>query len=333
MRNKRFCTAILMAFILCCFLSACQGQEDGAEAFVDWKEISLSEPITVTYEKNPFDTLKVATYLTKIGDTYFLADCYHDQILFHDHLEAPITEWRVLTNDVHYAHTVAGDGNVLLTDDTENNRVLVFTKTAEGYVQTKTFEQVGMRPHFVQYDEKRDVFFVWSSITGEMYYFKYQKEAKDVVLEKILKIDELYGVYVRSFTILGDDIYFVSGHNNGKIIRADADTLEVLEEYAVPPETAGMVQLIKIQDYYYLTVSTDNQENQEYATMIRTKDLHELAQGRYEDIYDKFGVSGGTPYYITQIDGTYYMAHHRTAQNIISFDVTDNEITDVKILY
>ena len=41
-------------------------------------------------------------------------------------------------------------------------------------------------------------------------------------------------------------------------------------------------------------------------------------------MYQQFKVSGGTPYYITCIDGRYYMAHHRTAQNIIAFDVTDH---------
>ena len=53
----------------------------------------------------------------------------------------------------------------------------------------------------------------------------------------------------------------------------------------------------------------------------------------YEDVYDRFGISGGTPYYITQIDNRYYMAHHRTNENIVAFDVVDNEILNVEILY
>ena len=94
-----------------------------------------------------------------------------------------------------------------------------------------------------------------------------------------------------------------------------------------------MVQLVKIQDYYYLTISTDNRENQDYATIIRIKDLHDLSQGMYQDVYDRFGISDGTPYYITQIDNRYYMAHHRTNENIVAFDVVDNEILNVEILY
>ncbi len=330
----------LMSILTFCLLKGCTAstqEEVKIESVYEWESITVEtsdkplEPII--YEKNTYDTLNVATYLTKIADTYFLADCYHNQILFHDNLTSPITEWKVLTKDVNYAHTIAGDGTVLLIDDTENNRIMVFENTGNGYVQTQIFDGVGMKPHFVQYDEKRQTFYAWSSITGEMYYFKRDTTTNNVNIEKILKIDELFGVYVRSFTIIGDDIYFISGHNNEKIIRASADTLEILETFEVTPEIAGMVQLVKIQDYFYLTISTDNQENQDYATIIRTKDLHSLENGEYEDIYECFGISGGTPYYITEIDGRYYMAHHRTSENVVAFDVVNNEIENVEILY
>lgn len=345
MKNMK--KVFLMSMLMVCFLTGCAASfEERAQSnnlTYEWESISpdmsisldmQKEPLQpISYEKNPYDTLNVATYLTKIGDTYFLADCYHNQILFHDNLESPITEWEVLTNDVHYAHTIAGDGTVLLIDDTDNNRILVFENTGNGYVQTQTFDGVGMKPHFVQYDEKRQNFYAWSSITGEMYYFKRDLATNEVYIEKILKIDELFGVYVRSFTIMEDDIYFISGHNNEKIIRANADTLEIIETYPVASKIAGMVQLVKIQDYFYLTISTDNQENQDYATIIRTKDLHSLANGEYEDVYECFGIRGGTPYYITEIEGRYYMAHHRTNENIVAFDVIENEILNVEFLY
>lgn len=155
-----------------CLLSGCAGflqEEPQSDSVYEWESVSPDTPSKplqpITYEKNTYDTLNVATYLTKIGDTYFLSDCYHNQILFHDNLTDAITEWKVLTRDVHYAHTIAGDGTVLLTDDTENNRILVFENTGEGYVQTQTFDNVGMKPHFVQYDEERATFYAWSSIT------------------------------------------------------------------------------------------------------------------------------------------------------------------------
>lgn len=301
----------------------------------------LSVP-TVCEQKNTYDTLNVATYITKIENTYFIADCYHDQIIYHDNITDPLNQWSVLTDEVHYAHTIASDGTVFVVDDTEHNRLMVFQKTEAGYAHTQTLENIGMRPHYVQYDTENGVFMVWSSITGEMYLLKRAAQPQQngiypLYVDKILKIDELYGVYVRSFTVMEDGIYFVSGHNNQKVIKAvindTGDGFDVVAEYSAADGIAGMVQLTKIGDFYYITISTDNQENQDFATIVRTDSLEGLADGRYEDIYDQFGVSGGTPYYITEIEGRYYMAHHRTGENIIAFDVNDNTIQNVEVIY
>lgn len=289
-------------------------------------------------QKNSYDTLNVATYATKIDDTYLIADCYHNQIIYSDDIRTPLTEWQVLTDNVHYAHTIASDGRMLVIDDTENNRVLTFVKTKQGYYEAEILENIGMKPHFTYYDEERGWFMIWSSITGEMYYLDYNEAGTQLEIDHISKVDELFGVYVRSFSVIEDSVYFVSGHNNQKIIKLNADALaqgvvEIEDSYAVTPEIAGMVQLVKIQDYYYISVSTDNQENQDYATWIRTKDLKTLAIGEYEDVYEKLGVAQGTPYYIAEIEGRYYMAHHRTTENLICFDVVDNEICNVEILH
>ena len=294
--------------------------------------------VPIDLQKNTYDTLKVATYLTKIEDTYYLADCYHNQILFNDNLATAISEWKVLTNDVHYAHTIASDGRTIIIDDTENNRVVSFVKIGQGYYQSESLENTGMKPHFTYYDEKRDWFMVWSSITGEMYYLGYNAADTALEVKHVSKVDELFGVYVRSFSVIEDSIYFVSGHNNQKIIKVNADAFakgscEIEEVYPVTGEIAGMVQLVKIQGYYYISVSTDNQENQEYATWIRTKDLNTLANGEYEDVYDELGIAKGTPYNITELEGRYYMAHHGTQENIVAFDVIEDEICNVEILH
>jgi len=313
--------------------------EDVADEIV--YEGLLSSPVA-SGQKNTYDTLNVATYITKIDNTYFIADCYHDQVIYHDNITDPLDEWEVLTNEVHYAHTIASDGTLFVVDDTENNRLMVFQRTEAGYVHTQTLDNIGMRPHYVQYDEKNQVFMVWSSITGEMYLIRKaaapeQNGVYPLYVDKILKIDELFGVYVRSFTVMEDGIYFVSGHNNQKIIKAvlndTSDGFDIIERYMVSDEIAGMVQLTKIEDYYYITISTDNQENQDFATIIRTESLDALSAGKYEDVYGQFGIAGGTPYYITQIEGRYYMAHHRTSENIIAFDVNDNHIENVAVIY
>lgn len=351
MSRKKYAAGVLLSMIVLC-LVACTGKKEART--IDWGqsrdqndlanrvyEGMLSEPV-VCGQKNIYDTLNVATYITKVENTYFIADCYHNQIIYNQNLTDPLNQWNVLTDEVHYAHTIASDGVMFLVDDTENNRLLAFQKIQDNYVHTQTLENIGMRPHFVQYDTKNQVFLAWSSITGEMYFIK-RADAPDqngyypLYIEKILKIDALYGVYVRSFSIIEDEFYFVSGHNNQKILKAvinnSGDGFEILAEYPVADQIAGMVQLIKIGKFYYITVSTDNQENQDFATILRTDNLEQLASGTYEELYDQFGVSRGTPYYITEIDGRYYMAHHRTNENIIVFDIYEDQIEHVAVLY
>ena len=81
-------------------------------------EAVSSEPV-----KNVQPSLSVPTQITKIGDDYFLVDCYHNQILTSKTPDAPLTDWYVMTDQINRGHTIAGDGTVYLADDTENNRV------------------------------------------------------------------------------------------------------------------------------------------------------------------------------------------------------------------
>lgn len=280
---------------------------------------------------NPYTDLSVPTYLTKIGDLYFLVDCYHNQILYHDNLTDPLTDWLVMTDEINKGHTIAGDGAVWLADDTENNRVLVFERQDGVFVHTQTFPDIGDRPHYIVYHEPTKTFYAWSSMSGEMYLFRREEDSRRMYLSEIRRIDELNGVYVRSFTILDDEIWFVSG--NSSILCADLDTFRIRKTYPVPDSMAGMIQLTRIQDYYYLTISTDSTGNQDYATILRTRDLSGLTEGAYEDIYGTF-IGGGTPYYITAIDDAYYLTEHRLpGHSVWRFRVVDNELTDVETIY
>ena len=292
------------------------------------------EPSTESYDAhviNQYADLSVPTYITKIDGLYFLVDCYHNQVIFHDNLTDPLTDWLVMTDEIDRGHTIAGDGLVYLVDDTENNRILVFEKKDDIFIHTQTFSDIGNRPHYIIYDETTDTFYAWSSMSGEMYLFRHDPDDSRMYLSEIRRLEQLDNVYVRSFTILDNDIYFVSG--NSSILRVDLNTFKLLEAYPVPDSMAGMIQLTKIQDYYYITVSTDIAGNQDYATILRTHDLSGLAQGDYEDIYEAF-IGGGTPYYITAFDGAFYLTEHRLpGHSVWRFRVQDNELIDVETVY
>ena len=316
--------------------------------------------------QNPYDTLSVPTQITKIGGRYFIVDCYHSQILYHDNISDALTKWSVLTNEessgYRLGHTIAGDGIILLADDTENNRVLVFC-TADGKIQlTQIVNGVGNKPHYIVYDRKTDYFYCWSSFSGQMYLFRRSENNKSVHCAAILTFVPSENTYIRTFTISDGKLIFVSGLP----IRGSADpavtcydlqslldqipddrgkqTAEIsiqnnssaqVKSYTVPDQIAGMVQLQPIGSMWYATISTDLSGSQEAADIVRADSLQTLSEGRYEDIYSEYFIGGGTPYYMGAMDDHWYLTEHRLQDHAIwQFDAdTGGVIRNVISLY
>ncbi len=359
MNSKRFSQiiALFLIVVCCCLVSACSTPSDITETSgtdiesaetaappesaenTPAPELSAtpaltsdSDAVLCTMPTNAYSSLSVPTQVTRIEDDYFLVDCYHNQILTSTSLDKPLPEWRVLTDQIKWGHTIAGNGSIYVADDTENHRVLVFTKSDSDFYQTQIIEGVGNRPHYVEYNSNTERFYVLSSMTSELFVFHQNSNSLELCLEKVLEIPNMEGVYIRSFTFIDDYIYFAT--NNGIILRCDLGDLSVLEVWFLPDELAGLIQMVKIEDYYYLTVSTDRTGNAEYATIIRTTDLALLENSEYEDLYQTFAGTG-TPYYISSFDGHFYLTQHCNipGHGVWQFDVTNNELHNVEILY
>ncbi len=340
-------------FLICCaiLLSGCSLGSGKKAAPYDGKEYLRESELTATgedieaalssYEKinNYDDVLSVPTYVTKVADNYFIVDSYHNRIIYSTDISAPLKEWYIMCSEATMPHTMASDGELYLIEDTENNRVLVYELIDGCFLNTQAFYQIGDRPHFTYYDENSDTFYVWSSNTGELYCFRHTPDSSRLYLTEIRTIDKLSGLYVRSFTIIDGDIYFVSGTSptapQGEVLVCDLKTLDVKESYLVPGELAGMVQISKIDDMFYITVSTDIYGNQDYADLVRVSSLSDLGTGRYESIYEEYFIGGGTPYNISRIGDTYYLTEHRLpGHSIWSFQVEKNGlIRNVKALF
>lgn len=281
--------------------------------------------------KNPYKDLKTPAQITKLGDYYFIVDCYHNQVIYTRNFESPISEWKVMTSQVELPHAIASDGTVYLVADTENHRVLIFEWKRGRFQNTQVFENVGERPHYIDYDEKTDSFFVWSSMTGDMYIMKRDPHTGVMYIQEIRHIKELDGHYVRSFTISDDFILFPSG-NNCNILIVNKNTFEVHMRYAVSPEISGMACMVLIGKYFYMTVSSNLEGNQQVATIIRTDRLDLLENNQYEDIYHQFKTKG-IPYYIDHFQGMYYMTNHGSEKSVLRFGVENDMICHVGALY
>ena len=279
--------------------------------------------------KNPYKTTKSPAQITKQGKFYFLADTFHNQVIYTSRLDEPISNWRVMSSKVEGPHSVASDGNYYLVADTENDRVLIFEWIQGGFRFTGEFEKMGVRPHYIEYDEASDSFYVWSSMTCEMYILT-KDVAGDLCIKEIRGIKELQGHYIRSFTISGEYIIFPSGTNK-QILITDKNTLEILGRFLVPDEISGMAYIKPMGNYFYMTVSSDDKFDQSKATVIRSNDLSQIINGGYEDISAQFPHIK-IPYYIDHIDGMYYMTNHGSNRNVMRFYLLNDKVKFVKAM-
>ena len=110
-------------------------------------------------ERNSYYGLLVPTQLTKIGDTFYLVDSYHNQILYSTAYGVLSCSWKVMAKDLAQPHSIAGDGVVYLVTDTENHRVVSYLKNPEGFVELQVFDNIGVRPHYIVYDAPTGLFY------------------------------------------------------------------------------------------------------------------------------------------------------------------------------
>lgn len=293
--------------------------------------VSMTFCIPAYAAENEYPYLLMPTQIVKINNLYFIVDCNHNQIIYSDSLSTNLKNWKVMTRNTEKPHAITSDGEIYMVTDTDNNRILTFEKGYNTFKPLQTFEQVGIRPHYADYDYADGLFYVWSSMTGEMYLYKRTPETKLITLQEVKTVSELNNCYVRSFTILGDVILFPSVERSS-ILMVDKKTFEVLNEYPVPDSISGMVQISIIDGYFFVTISTDRHYNLQMSTVIRAKTLEDFSTGNYENLYSLFG-NNGTPYYVSYFDGSFYMIHENAAPNVYRFRAENGMIYDIKGMF
>lgn len=290
------------------------------------------EEMISSYEK----VLYVPTMINKIDDTYFIIDCWQHRVLYNTELDKDLTKWKTMTDESYIAgHTIASDGEFYLLDNTDGGQVLAYKKTENGdFEKVITFQTGGesARPHYVVYDEINKLFYAIGSMDGTIYVF--ENQSGTLVLQRRNQLSELVGGYVRSISIIDGCLYTVSG--NSIICKYDItrEGFTLNATYQVPDEFVGMNQIVKIRDYFYITINTDINGDVSKTNIVRVKDLNQLAKGEYESLYDSMGFVG-QPYFITYFDEKYYIAQISATKGngIKSFEVIDNEIKNVTDIF
>ncbi|NAS19907.1 hypothetical protein GND98_019300 [Clostridium butyricum] len=267
--------------------------------------------------------------INKIGDDYFINDCWHHRIIYNGNLLDSIEKWNTLTEDIIGGHSIASDGGVYICDDTDGSKIRVFKKENSIFKETQIFDNIKGRPHFVKYDENTKAFYIISSMEGKIYILK--NNNGKVEITNIKTISEINNTYTRSFNIIDGYMYFVSGGGYIRKVNYIDGSFEIVESYKVPDNMVGMNFIEKIDDYFYLSSYTNS--NGEIAPMfIRIKNINELTNKNYEDLYNLFGFDGA-PYYISKFDNKFFVTEVDVSSSIKCFEVNNNEISNIETYY
>lgn len=292
---------------------------------VENTNLAASENITVAKKVRWEERLYTPTFITKIDEYYFIVDCWQHRIIYSKKVDLPIAKWEVLDDKtLGGPHSIATDGELLVVDNTGYHKVNVYKKDKTGKFKLhQEIEEIGNRPHRVIYSPEKKGFYVLGSISTDIHFFK-NVDGK-LQLEYSKKLDFLEEKYTRSFRIIDDKMYFVSGANKIVVANYLDDSFDILEEFDVPEELSGMNDIYKIDNYYYITSSVPQ-------NLVRTDDLNTLKNSSYEDLYPQLGLKG-TPYFFEKIGRYIYLTEITEHSSIIRFTVKDGAIKNVKRLH
>ena len=290
-------SVVIMPFIMPMTVRAADGQAPGTV----FPMMYNPEPLTC-----------VSTQTTYLNGIFFTVDCYHDRIIYNDTGEPdlPLMEWKIMADDFNKPHCICSDGLIYLVADTDNNRVATYARLATGeFMEIQSFENVGVRPHYCEYDAATASFYVWSSYTGEMYIYKRISESFALKQTSVKKLDYMYGLYTRSFTIDGNNIILCS-QGAGGLIVVNKRTFRLVGIYPVADEIGGVVQVAHVGNHYYLSTSSDRFGNHSAAMTVKSDTLAGFASSAtYTDVTCELGGLTGVqvPYYMSNVGGLYFV--------------------------
>jgi ABC-type polysaccharide/polyol phosphate transport system ATPase subunit len=276
------------------------------------------------------EQLYTPTHIEKIGNEYFIVDCWHQRVIYNYNLKDPIKEWKTLSDNLGNPHSISSDGDVFMVDDTNGNEIRVFVRNGGGFKQTQILDRVGESPNRIVFDDQSQLFYGISAMSQHVFVLK--NNGDKVVDEKVIRLGYLQeSSYIRSIRIIEGELFFVSGP--GKIIVADYlnSPFDKIREYNVPFELRGMNDIMKIGSYYYLSVY-QNGSGEVAPKLVRTKDLSDLETSNYEDLHETLNLKG-VPYSFSFFDERVFLTEIDTYSRIISFVVTNDEIIDLQVHY
>ncbi|MDD6258965.1 MAG: hypothetical protein PUA69_06940 [Erysipelotrichaceae bacterium] len=280
------------------------------------------------------------TYFNKINNTYFVVDSQNCRILYSNNYSLPVKNWKLLDDDLYYPHSIDGNNNTIVADDTINCRLKVYKRNNNEWKLSQILKTPEDHPHFTYYDKTRDCWYVLGSSKDVIYILRENGKNIEITSEK--SIPEIGG-YSRSFSIIDGYMYIVSELPGKYILKVDyLNDWKVTGQYPVAYAICGMNGLIKSGDYWYASVYRDESGIID-PHLLKFKKLSDLQDVNLtEDLYDSLSLNG-IPYFFSTFDSNIYLTtiedlssngkYFQNSISLLNFDDAGNLINQQYIYY
>jgi hypothetical protein len=268
------------------------------------------------------DRLYLPTYIEKIGDRYFIVDCYNNRVLYSSYLSAPLHDWQIPDDSLSRPHSIASDGRYFVVDNTDAHEIKVYQRHRGGFLLTQTVRNIGARPHRVRYDPYTSAFYIRASESQAI--TKLVAEDNGLVEKHTKKLPFLGQSYTRSFGIVDHKMIFVSGPRMLTVADYVDSSYEVLYSLHVPAPYQSMNDILRVGGAYYITVTNN--------IIIRCDSLLDLPEDKCQSVYDQMSFRGN-PYYFSRFDGHVFVSELTGRDDILMFDVNDTRLVFKRALF
>lgn len=261
--------------------------------------------------------LYAPTMLAYIGQFYFVVDCLHSRVLYSPKPDLPITQWRILDDSLCHPHSVSGNGDIVLVDNTEYNTVCIYKRFGEEYKKVNETRYLGEHPCKIIRDAQSGIYWILCSGEGNVLGMSVDETGEYLIAYK-QRLSEMEGSSCTSFSLINNIIYMISSLGIIAAYRWNGARWTFAGQVAVPKQYFGINDLMYLNGKYYLSASQKKQQAV-LPALIRVDELSDLQNGKGIDLHEQCQMKG-VPYFFSQVGMKVFIPEVGTNNRIMSYD-------------
>lgn len=261
--------------------------------------------------------LYAPTMLACIGEFYFIVDSLHNRVLYSPEINLPVTQWKILDASLRHPHSVNGDGNIILVENTEYNTVCIYKRFGEEYKKVNETGYLGRRPCKIIRDTEKGLYWILCSGEGEVVGMSVDESGQYLISYK-QNLSEMEGSSFASFSLIKNMLYMISTRGIIAAYQWNGLRWTFAGQVSVPNQYSGVNDLMYLNGKYYLTACEEKQ-HVVHPALIQVDELSELQNGKGIDIHEKCQMKG-VPYFFSQVGLKLFVPEVGSNNRIVSYD-------------